>query len=68
MNAMHRLHVRLDDDDLDRLDELAAANSLSRSEAIRIIIRSAHEWAKAEISKHKRYLSRRQPSLPGVEP
>ena len=65
---MTRLHVRLDDDDVDMLDELAAAHDMNRSEVLRIMIRNAHAMARAEIAKHKRYLSRRQPSLPGVEP
>ena len=65
---MTRLHVRLDDDDVDSLDELAAAHDLSRSEIVRLLIRQAHAAAKAEIARHKRYLSKRQPSLPGVEP
>lgn len=65
---MTRLHVRLDDDDVDMLTELSAAHDLSRSEVVRLLIRQAHAAAKAEIAKHKRYLAKRQPSLPGVDP
>jgi metal-responsive CopG/Arc/MetJ family transcriptional regulator len=60
-----RLHVSLNAEDLEVLEELARVRRESRSETIRWALHEAHRSARAAIAQHRRFLARQLP-LPGV--